>query len=236
MALLDKLKSLLGFDDGSDGDRQGTDTVGVTVERDRETADQDTDEEGPPGTPAPGSDAAEPVEATEPTDSEASADEGGPEIDPDVETPATDEGESQGEPPEEPVGEPAIDGEELEHTESPDLEADTDAGTDGPVSKTDHAAEGDESGGATPDPGVESTSEADAASGEGALDGDVDEDDGSMSVRDIKGIGPSYATKLSEAGVDSPADLAEADAGELSEATGLSEKRIQGWIDRARSG
>jgi predicted flap endonuclease-1-like 5' DNA nuclease len=54
------------------------------------------------------------------------------------------------------------------------------------------------------------------------------------SVEVIKGIGPAYAERLANAGVDSVADLAAADASVLSEAVDLSEKRVGRWIDRAQ--
>ncbi|ELY61150.1 DUF4332 domain-containing protein [Natronolimnohabitans innermongolicus] len=52
-------------------------------------------------------------------------------------------------------------------------------------------------------------------------------------VDSIKGIGPAYADRLTAAGVETVADLAAADAADLAEQTDVSEKRIQGWIDRA---
>lgn len=52
-------------------------------------------------------------------------------------------------------------------------------------------------------------------------------------VDDIKGIGPAYADRLADADVETVADLAAADAKRLADETDISEKRIQGWIDRA---
>ncbi|MFB6256412.1 MAG: helix-hairpin-helix domain-containing protein [Haloplanus sp.] len=54
------------------------------------------------------------------------------------------------------------------------------------------------------------------------------------SVEAIKGIGPAYAERLANAGVDSVADLAAADAPELAAAVDLSETRVGRWIERAR--
>ncbi|WP_049936925.1 helix-hairpin-helix domain-containing protein [Haloplanus natans] len=54
------------------------------------------------------------------------------------------------------------------------------------------------------------------------------------SVEVIKGIGPAYAERLSNAGVDSVADLAAADVSELAAAVDLSETRVGRWIERAR--
>ncbi|TYT62875.1 helix-hairpin-helix domain-containing protein [Natrialba swarupiae] len=59
------------------------------------------------------------------------------------------------------------------------------------------------------------------------------DDEPSEPVDSIKGIGPAYADRLADAGVETVADLADADAGVLAEQTDISEKRLQGWIDRA---
>ena len=58
-------------------------------------------------------------------------------------------------------------------------------------------------------------------------------DDGSPHVESINGIGPAYAKRLEEAGVESVAELSAADADTLAEETGISAKRISGWIDSA---
>ncbi|GAB6861549.1 helix-hairpin-helix domain-containing protein [Haloplanus litoreus] len=54
------------------------------------------------------------------------------------------------------------------------------------------------------------------------------------SVEVIKGIGPAYAERLSNVGIDSVADLAAADAADLAPQIDLSEKRVGRWIDRAK--
>ena len=54
-------------------------------------------------------------------------------------------------------------------------------------------------------------------------------------VQSVSGIGPAYAERLAEAGIDTTGDLASADAAALAEETGISEKRIDEWIDRVRS-
>ncbi|MFB6081891.1 MAG: helix-hairpin-helix domain-containing protein [Halanaeroarchaeum sp.] len=51
----------------------------------------------------------------------------------------------------------------------------------------------------------------------------------------IKGIGAAYAQRLSEGGIESVGDLASADADDLAERTGISAKRIDRWIDRAKA-
>lgn len=59
------------------------------------------------------------------------------------------------------------------------------------------------------------------------------EPDERIPLEEIKGVGPAYAERLRDAGVDHAGALADADAEELAEETGLSAKRIGRWIDRA---
>lgn len=54
-------------------------------------------------------------------------------------------------------------------------------------------------------------------------------------LEDVKGIGPAYAERLRNAGVENSAQLADADAAELARETDLSTTRIEGWMERARS-
>ncbi|ELY77863.1 hypothetical protein C486_14634 [Natrinema gari JCM 14663] len=87
----------------------------------------------------------------------------------------------------------------------------------------------------------ETAGDADAASEDTESDPSVDDtaaaaepDETTQEPVDaIKGIGPAYADRLTGAGVDTVAELADADAAELAAQTDISEKRIQGWIDRA---
>jgi len=51
----------------------------------------------------------------------------------------------------------------------------------------------------------------------------------------ITGIGPSYADSLEDAGIDTVQQLADADAFELADAAGLSDKRVEGWVEQARA-
>lgn len=53
------------------------------------------------------------------------------------------------------------------------------------------------------------------------------------SVETIQGIGPSYAERLREAGIETVGDLRGADVTDLAEETGLSEKRVGRWVERA---
>lgn len=53
------------------------------------------------------------------------------------------------------------------------------------------------------------------------------------SVDAIQGIGPAYAERLREAGIETVGDLRGADVTDLAEETGLSEKRLGRWVERA---
>jgi predicted flap endonuclease-1-like 5' DNA nuclease len=215
MALLQKLKSLLGFD-GSDSERGSAREVGVTVERERSTdegsaVDDVGDERGaaePPQSAAAGSDAAASTDTlTEPT--------GGPEE-------AAEPAEATGPEPEDaaPTAE-----------KTPD---ETDAGSAiREAEPADDAATEDESAAESADAedAADPDNELEAAEAE---DADEPEPEGSGEpVDSIKGIGPAYADRLADADVETVAELAAADAAELAERTDISEKRIQGWIDRA---
>jgi predicted flap endonuclease-1-like 5' DNA nuclease len=54
-------------------------------------------------------------------------------------------------------------------------------------------------------------------------------------LEDIKGIGPAYAERLREAGVEGVGGLADADVTAVAAESGIAESRIQKWVDRART-
>lgn len=59
-------------------------------------------------------------------------------------------------------------------------------------------------------------------------------DEGSTApVTDIKGIGPAYADRLADIGIETVGELAAADAADIAADTDLSESRVSGWIERA---
>jgi len=60
---------------------------------------------------------------------------------------------------------------------------------------------------------------------EGASDDAVD-------IEAINGIGPTYAERLRDAGFETAADLADADAGELAEIAQTSESNAESWLDQ----
>lgn len=102
------------------------------------------------------------------------------------------------------------------------------------------ATEAAEAAGPTPDDastGTDGSSADFEATDEGTPDdaGDSDpvDDATADSVETISGIGPAYAERLADAGVETVPQLLDADPSDLAEATGISEKRIAGWLERA---
>ncbi|MFA9504241.1 class III poly(R)-hydroxyalkanoic acid synthase subunit PhaC [Natrinema sp. H-ect1] len=53
-------------------------------------------------------------------------------------------------------------------------------------------------------------------------------------LTDLRGIGDAYAAALAEAGIETFAELANADAADLAAETGISPTRVEDWIDQAR--
>ncbi|MHC3438819.1 helix-hairpin-helix domain-containing protein [Natrialbaceae archaeon A-gly3] len=225
MAILQKLKSLLGLGDASSERRHDRD-VGVTVERESGRSDElaEVDERpvdaGPVSSPSDESEG-EPkesedgpendVEAPEPDDvpetdtAEASG------VDDALETDTADVDESADQE-DEPADEGAAAGSSASSSTDTMVEP-----TDGP----EEAAEPAEATGPTPSD-AEPTAEK---AGESVQPVPVD---------DIKGIGPAYSDRLAAAGVETVSDLEAANAADLAEETDISEKRLQGWIDRAQ--
>lgn len=62
---------------------------------------------------------------------------------------------------------------------------------------------------------------------------DVPDTEGAESVEIVSGVGPAYAERLADAGVETVAELAAADVADLADETGLSPKRIRRWVDDA---
>ena len=81
-------------------------------------------------------------------------------------------------------------------------------------------AEGTDTGDATAEPG-EGTERS--PPGEG------------VDLEEVKGIGPAYADRLRDAGIEDVAALAAADAADLAERSDMGEGRLEKLIDRAKS-
>ncbi|ELY74767.1 helix-hairpin-helix domain-containing protein [Natrinema pallidum] len=224
MAILQKLKSLLGFDE-SDSERGGAREVGVTVEREGSTDDgRDTDRTEP----ATGGITPEPSRTAASDSSAASATESEEDIEP-AEPSPIEEAEPDADAESEPVETDAEPDTEPERETESEPDSESESGADA----TDDAE--------TAEMASETADDADAAAEETASDPSVDDTAATTEpdettqepVDEIKGIGPAYADRLAGAGVDTVGELADADAAELADRTDISEKRIQGWIDRA---
>ena len=185
MALLSKLKSLLGFGGGAD-DRQADTTV--TVEHDPEDA---VDE--------PAADTA----TAEPAADSTAADE---------------DEQAQGD-----------DADAVDEIDASNAAADAAAADPEDIDEPAEAAESDDQS-AEADEAIDAV-EADTA--EPAESAAADDGDSGEPLDSIKGIGPAYSERLTEAGIDSVAELAEGDAEEIGEAISVSPKTVSNWIDRA---
>lgn len=238
MGLLDTIKSLLGMGDSSDERRRGD--TNVTVERDtREAVNTETEaavkESEPSDESASGDAASADADADTTTDADAAADDG------DVES----------------TGGAGVDRDEDAASSGMDAAASTDALVDedatgaeaaepaeavGPESDDmDTELEGHDTGGddieideAESADGAESSDDMGSTEDAGSSDGSTGAETGA-SVDEIRGIGPAYADRLSDAGVETVADLAAADAATLADEIGVSETRVGRWIDRAKN-
>jgi len=90
------------------------------------------------------------------------------------------------------------------------------------------AAEADEAEAAV-DEAETTGDEAEAAAD---ADGGTDDAADAVAVEEVDGIGPTYADRLGEAGIETTADLADSDADELAEVTSAPESRVEGWLEQ----
>lgn len=115
-------------------------------------------------------------------------------------------------------------------------------GTDTADTGTSADVESVDESGDVPSDDADETGSADATeTGDGT---EADDEDGAATetaagagadIEEIKGIGPAYADRLRDAGVEDVAALASADAAELADQTGLGEGRIANWIEQAKT-
>lgn len=211
MALLQKIKEKLGFGTGR-AERDETDAE-VTVESDP-AADEGAEE------PSEDEPAAAGTEAAASTGS------------------LVDE-----EPSEDGSDESLVDEADAGDVEESDLgdvdEEPIDAGETDEADETDEVAVDDETEAETtetaPDVSDDDTAAEQAEAADAAEeDVAVDDDDVGTDLEELKGIGPAYAERLAEIGIESVEDLAAADAGAVAEGASVGEKRAATWIDRAK--
>lgn len=230
MAILQKLKSLLGLgDSSSDAEHRHDRDVGVTIERESGRSDQTAEPDdqsvdaGPVSSPKDESEADTKESEAEATseDDTASAE------------PLEDDADGVDEVEE------ADDTDEVEEADEPTERAEQTTSSD------DEGAAAGSSASSSTDTMVEPTESPEEAAEPAEATGPTEENAAPTAekagesvepvpVDDIKGIGPAYSDRLADAGVMTVSDLAAADAAELAEETDIAEKRIQGWIDRAK--
>lgn len=215
MGLITRLKSLLGLEE-EDRSQMSSRESGVTIEREPGEASEQPDA----ATERAVKTTEEPDSAGEPEREETETDET-----------ETDETESDDESAVTGVSteDVAVEGEATEHIE----EAESDA------EKPGSAAEPAEATGPTTDaaqPEQTEATEPDPTPSEEQEEPEAEEPDvEERPLEDVKGIGPAYAERLRRTGVENTVDLAAADPEEIAEETDLSPKRIEGWIERAKS-
>ncbi|WP_439025597.1 helix-hairpin-helix domain-containing protein [Haloarchaeobius sp. DT45] len=200
MALLKKLKSLLGLDD--DSQPRSSRDVGVTVEKERR----------------------EPSTAAETTSTEAAGvesetvEETVSEAEPATSETAGVEASVEASEAEEPVAEAETEAEE------PAAESEPETESAGGVEEAEPESTGSE---AEPEP-TEAEAEPESTETEA-------EPEPAEPTDDIKGIGPAYAERLANAGIETVADLAKADPEAVAEETDISSTRIEQWVKRAKA-
>ncbi|WP_276257576.1 helix-hairpin-helix domain-containing protein [Haloglomus litoreum] len=262
MTLFDSILSMLGLKSTDSSEQQNQESTDVTVEHDpdaeNEAAVKGTDAAGSTGTmteePPEEGGPTEDAEATDVTDHAGTEQEAAEPAE--AAGPTTDEPDTEAEPApvdESPDGEPAVEAdEEAAEAETDAGDADTDtedaaaAGTDAAGSTGSVTEEPPEEGAAAePAEAAGAVSEeddeheaAEPAEAAGPVGEEPDPSEESAGAADdpadtVSGIGPAYASKLADAGVETVGDLAAADPAELAEQTDISEKRLSRLVERA---
>ncbi|QLD86533.1 helix-hairpin-helix domain-containing protein [Natronomonas halophila] len=112
-----------------------------------------------------------------------------------------------------------------------DATASTGSMTEEPPEDEESAAEPAETGTDVSDHSGTDTAAAESAEAAGPVPEEAE--GGSDPVENVSGIGPAYAKRLEEAGIESVQNLLDVDPEELASKTDLSEKRIKRWQERA---
>jgi len=127
--------------------------------------------------------------------------------------------------------EAAVKGADESAASGTDAAASTGSMTEEPP-EDDVAAEPAEAAGAVTDHEGTETPAAEPAEAAGPTPEDAEGSD-TLQVTTVSGVGPAYAERLAEAGVETVADLAAADPEELAGTTDISEKRLRRWQESA---
>lgn len=127
--------------------------------------------------------------------------------------------------------------ESTDATDAPDASADDAPATDDAVEDAEPAPEATAADATTADD-VAAVDEETAETGEGPDASAPTEETAApegAAVTTIKGIGPAYADRLAEQGIETVPQLAEADADEIAEAADLAPGRVTQWVERAKA-
>lgn len=256
MAILKKLKSLFGLNSSETAAESSRD-VGVTVERGHSedesaaaggSASASTDSMSRvPSSPKEG---AEPGEAagpttSQPSDLDAGADDSSPAATGTVEDSPADDVDSA-EEPEEPIDVSDVLTEAEPETSDEGDDSAEDEEADSPEEPTDvEGTDAEETAEARDESDLEAPTEDDEeadADDASVEDGEAEPDEEAAAETDagepvdvIKGIGPAYAERLGDAGIETVSDLAGADPVAVTEDADVSESRLEDWIGKAKN-
>ena len=104
-----------------------------------------------------------------------------------------------------------------------------------PDTRSEDAVKGTDTAGTGSSAAVEPADTGDAAAESAETDVEANPPGGGVDLEEVKGIGPAYADRLRDAGIEDIAALAAADAADLAERSDMGEGRLRKLIDRAKS-
>ena len=104
-----------------------------------------------------------------------------------------------------------------------------------PDTRSEDAVKGTDTAGTGSSAAVEPADTGDAAAESAETDAEASPPGEGVDLEEVKGIGPAYADRLRDAGIEDVAALAAADAADLAERSDMGEGRLRKLIDRAKS-
>ena len=104
-----------------------------------------------------------------------------------------------------------------------------------PDTRSEDAVKGTDTAGTGSSAAVEPADTGDAAAESAETDAEANPPGEGVDLEEVKGIGPAYADRLRDAGIEDVAALAAADAADLAERSDMGEGRLEKLIDRAKS-
>ena len=104
-----------------------------------------------------------------------------------------------------------------------------------PDTRSEDAVKGTDTAGTGSSAAVEPADTGDAAAESAETDAEASPPGEGVDLEEVKGIGPAYADRLRDAGIEDVAALGAADAADLAERSDMGEGRLRKLIDRAKS-